>query len=307
MLKMTTYLSVAALSFNTYANQCQTVRFADVGWTDITATTAVASEILQGLGYQTRTQLLSVPVTYSSMANGDIDVFLGNWMPTMEADIARYREAGTVETVRANLEGAKYTLAVPQYVYDAGITSFADLAKHSDKFRNRILGLEPGNDGNRTLLSMIEDDAYGLGEFSIVESSEAGMLSQIQRSVRRQQWVAFLGWEPHPMNTMVDMVYLSGGDDYFGPNYGGASVHTNVRQNYLNECENVGNFLTNLVFSLESENELMDAILNQNQSPEQAAQQWLQANPETLNRWLDNVTTIDGQPALAAVNLYLSR
>ncbi|EKO3659982.1 choline ABC transporter substrate-binding protein [Vibrio metschnikovii] len=307
MLKMTAYLSVAALSFNAYANQCQTVRFADVGWTDITATTAVASEILQGLGYQTRTQLLSVPVTYSSMANGDIDVFLGNWMPTMEADIARYREAGTVETVRANLEGAKYTLAVPQYVYDAGITSFADLAKHSDKFRNRILGLEPGNDGNRTLLSMIEDDAYGLGEFSIVESSEAGMLSQVQRSVRRQQWVAFLGWEPHPMNTMVDMVYLSGGDDYFGPNYGGASVHTNVRQNYLNECENVGNFLTNLVFSLESENELMDAILNQNQSPEQAAQQWLQANPETLNRWLDNVTTIDGQPALAAVNLYLSR
>ncbi|WP_332403483.1 choline ABC transporter substrate-binding protein [Vibrio metschnikovii] len=307
MLKMTTYLSVAALSFNAYANQCQTVRFADVGWTDITATTAVASEILQGLGYQTRTQLLSVPVTYSSMANGDIDVFLGNWMPTMEADIARYREAGTVETVRANLEGAKYTLAVPQYVYDAGITSFADLAKHSDKFRNRILGLEPGNDGNRTLLSMIEDDAYGLGEFSIVESSEAGMLSQIQRSVRRQQWVAFLGWEPHPMNTMVDMVYLNGGDDYFGPNYGGASVHTNVRQNYLNECENVGNFLTNLVFSLESENELMDAILNQNQSPEQAAQQWLQANPETLSRWLNNVTTIDGQPALAAVNLYLSR
>ncbi len=307
MLKMTTYLSVAALSFNAYANQCQTVRFADVGWTDITATTAVASEILQGLGYQTRTQLLSVPVTYSSMANGDIDVFLGNWMPTMEADIARYREAGTVETVRANLEGAKYTLAVPQYVYDAGITSFADLAKHSDKFRNRILALEPGNDGNRTLLSMIEDDAYGLSEFSIVESSEAGMLSQVQRSVRRQQWVAFLGWEPHPMNTMVDMVYLSGGDDYFGPNYGGASVHTNVRQNYLNECENVGNFLTNLVFSLESENELMDAILNQNQSPEQAAQQWLQSNPDTLNRWLDNVTTIDGQPALAAVNLYLSR
>lgn len=307
MLKMTAYLSVAALSFNAYANQCQTVRFADVGWTDITATTAVASEILQGLGYQTRTQLLSVPVTYSSMANGDIDVFLGNWMPTMEADIARYRQAGTVETVRANLEGAKYTLAVPQYIYDAGITSFADLAKHSDKFRNRILGLEPGNDGNRTLLSMIADDAYGLGEFSIVESSEAGMLSQVQRSVRRQQWVAFLGWEPHPMNTMVDMVYLSGGDEYFGPNYGGASVHTNVRQNYLNECENVGNFLTNLVFSLESENELMDAILNQNQSPEQAAQQWLQATPETLNRWLDNVTTIDGQPALAAVNLYLSR
>ncbi|MBC3621617.1 choline ABC transporter substrate-binding protein [Vibrio metschnikovii] len=307
MLKMTTYLSVAALSFNAYANQCQTVRFADVGWTDITATTAVASEILQGLGYQTRTQLLSVPVTYSSMANGDIDVFLGNWMPTMEADIARYREAGTVETVRANLEGAKYTLAVPRYVYDAGVTSFADLAKHRDNFRQRIFGLEPGNDGNRTLLSMIEDNAYGLENFTIVESSEAGMVSQVQRSVRRQQWIAFLGWEPHPMNSNIDMVYLSGGDDYFGPNYGGASVHTNVRQNYLSECPNVGQLLTNLEFNLTMESELMDAILNQNQPPAQAAQDWLRENPNTLKQWLESVTTVDGQPALVAVSDYLTR
>ena len=32
---------------------CATVRFADVGWTDITVTTAVTSEILQSLGYKT--------------------------------------------------------------------------------------------------------------------------------------------------------------------------------------------------------------------------------------------------------------
>ncbi|WP_372086473.1 glycine betaine ABC transporter substrate-binding protein, partial [Vibrio sp. 10N.222.49.E5] len=108
-------LAISSFAFSAYANasvepqQCENVRFADVGWTDITATTAVTSELLKGLGYKTKTDLLSVPVTYSSMANGDIDVFLGNWMPTMEGDIAKYREAGTVETVRANLEGAKYT------------------------------------------------------------------------------------------------------------------------------------------------------------------------------------------------------
>ncbi|MDF4806155.1 glycine betaine ABC transporter substrate-binding protein, partial [Vibrio parahaemolyticus] len=98
MSKMTKILSTIALSsFATcvYANQCETVRFADVGWTDITATTAVTTELLKGLGYKTKTDLLSVPVTYSSMANGDIDIFLGNWMPTMEGDIAKYRDAGT--------------------------------------------------------------------------------------------------------------------------------------------------------------------------------------------------------------------
>src|SRR5690625_5182331 len=76
---------------------CRIVRFSDVGWTDITATTATAAVVLEGLGYRPTIQVLSVPVTYASLANADIDVFLGNWMPTMEGDIAPYREAGSVE------------------------------------------------------------------------------------------------------------------------------------------------------------------------------------------------------------------
>ncbi|MDX5356609.1 MAG: glycine/betaine ABC transporter substrate-binding protein, partial [Rhodobacterales bacterium] len=90
---------------------CGTVVFSDVGWTDITATTAATSLVLEALGYQTETKVLSVPVTYAGMAQGDIDVFLGNWMPTMEGDLAPYRDKGQVDTVRTNLEGAKYTLA----------------------------------------------------------------------------------------------------------------------------------------------------------------------------------------------------
>lgn len=179
--KLLTTTALTLFAANSYANSCQTVRFADVGWTDITATTAVTSELLKGLGYETKTDLLSVPVTYSSMANGDIDVFLGNWMPTMEGDIAKYRQAGTVETVRANLQGAKYTLAVPKYVYDAGVTNFADLAKHADKFKSRIYGIEPGNDGNRLIQSMIDANAFDLKTFRLVESSEAGMVSQVSR------------------------------------------------------------------------------------------------------------------------------
>lgn len=303
--------AMSLLALNAYAavepQQCENVRFADVGWTDITATTAVTTELLKGLGYQTKTDLLSVPVTYSSMANGDIDVFLGNWMPTMEGDIAKYREAGTVETVRANLEGAKYTLAVPKYVYDAGVKSFADLAKHADKFKDRIYGIEPGNDGNRLIQSMIDSDAFGLKDFSLVESSEAGMVSQVSRAARRNQWIVYLGWAPHPMNSNVEMEYLDGGDDFFGPNYGGANVYTNVRANYLSECSNVGQLLQNLEFSLEMENELMEAILNQNVQPNKAAQQWLNSNPQQVEAWLKNVKTLKGDSAQDAVSAYLKQ
>ncbi|PMO36780.1 glycine/betaine ABC transporter substrate-binding protein [Vibrio sp. 10N.222.52.B12] len=305
MTKIFSSIALSAVATGAYANQCETVRFADVGWTDITATTAVTSELLKGLGYKTKTDLLSVPVTYSSMANGDIDVFLGNWMPTMEGDIAKYREAGTVETVRANLEGAKYTLAVPKYVYEAGVKSFADLAKHADKFKDRIYGIEPGNDGNRLIQDMIDSDAFGLKDFSLVESSEAGMVSQVSRAVRRNQWIVYLGWAPHPMNSNVEMEYLSGGDDFFGPNYGGANVYTNVRQDYLSECQNVGQLLKNLEFSLEMENQLMEAILNQKQKPAKAAQEWLNANPQQFEAWLEGVKTLDGKDAKQAITSYL--
>ncbi|MCV0397363.1 MAG: choline ABC transporter substrate-binding protein [Rhizobiaceae bacterium] len=305
----TTTISALALAAALWAGaaqaadpeSCRTVRFSDVGWTDITATTATASVILEALGYEPETQVLSVPVTYASLKNKDIDVFLGNWMPTMEADIKPYLEDGSVETLVTNLEGAKYTLAVPQYTYDAGLKSFADIAKFSEELDGKIYGIEPGNDGNRLILDMIENDQFGLGDFELVESSEAGMLSAVQRASGSQQHIVFLGWEPHPMNANIDMAYLEGGDDVFGPNYGGATVHTNVRAGYAEECPNVGKLFSNMVFSLEMENEIMSAILDDGKQPEAAATEWLKANMDAVKPWLEGVTTFDGGDAAEAV------
>ncbi|WP_068304868.1 choline ABC transporter substrate-binding protein [Pararhodobacter sp. CCB-MM2] len=296
-------LTTAALALATAPAlaDCNTVRFSDVGWTDITATTAVATTILDALGYETETLVLSVPVTYTSMANGDIDVFLGNWMPTMEADIAPYREAGTVDTVRMNLSGAKYTLATNAAGAEMGITSFADIAAHRDALEGHIYGIEPGNDGNRLILDMIEANAFDLEGFDVVESSEQGMLAQVSRADRRDQPVVFLGWEPHPMNANHELTYLSGGDDYFGPNFGGAEVYTNTRAGYVEECANVGALLNNMEFTLAMENEIMGAILNDGTAPEEAARAWLAENTDVLGPWLNGVLTTDGGDAMTAV------
>lgn len=280
---------------------CKEVRFSDVGWTDITATTATTSVVLEALGYEPTVEILSVPVTYTSLASKDIDVFLGNWMPTMEADIRPYLDDGTVETIATNLEGAKYTLAVPKYTFDAGLQTFGDIAKFKDKLDGQIYGIEAGNDGNRLILDMISNNQFELDGFELVESSEAGMLSAVSKAVGDKEDIVFLGWEPHPMNANVEMAYLAGGDDVFGPNYGGATVHTNVRAGYVTECPNVGKLLTNLVFSLKMENEIMGAILDDGQDPQDAATAWLKANPDTVGPWLEGVTTIDGGDAMAAV------
>lgn len=290
-----------ALAAGSASAQCESVTFSDVGWTDITATTAAATVVLTALGYETDVKVLSVPVTYTSMAAGDIDVFLGNWMPTMEADIASYRDAGTVDTVRANLKGAKYTLAANEAGAALGIKDFADIAAHADALEGKIYGIEPGNDGNRLIMDMISANAFALDGFEVRESSEQGMLAQVGRATGRDEPIVFLAWEPHPMNANYKLTYLTGGDEYFGPDLGGATVYTNTRAGYVDECPNVGKLLTNMEFSLAMENEIMGAILNDGTDPDDAATAWMAANTDAVMAWLDGVTTLDGGDASAAV------
>ncbi|OEC33359.1 glycine betaine/proline transport system substrate-binding protein [Pseudomonas cuatrocienegasensis] len=276
--------------------ECDQVRFADVGWTDITATTAVARVLLSELGYRTQVKRLSVPQTYKALQEKQIDVFLGNWMPSMEADIRPYLDNASVQTLGANLEGAKYTLAVNKAAYDGGVRDFADLARYHKELGGKLYGIEPGNDGNKLIQSMIDKNAFGLGSFTLVESSEASMLAQVKRAEHLRQWVVFLGWAPHPMNNQFEMQYLAGGDDYFGPDFGGATVYTNVRAGYAEQCPNIGRLLRNLRFSLEMENHLMGAILNQSTNPRREAKAWLKANPQARASWLVGVTRRDGSP-----------
>ncbi|CAG0970016.1 MAG: choline ABC transporter substrate-binding protein [Rhizobiaceae bacterium] len=311
MSRMTSFvagLGLAAIlstgtAFAGDAESCKKVRFADVGWTDIQATTGVAHNLLTALGYEPDVQVLAVPVTYTSLKNKDIDVFLGNWMPSMAADVQPYLDDKSVETVAMNLEGAGYGLVVPTYVAEAGVKSLKDIGPNKDKFAGKIYGIEPGNDGNRIVLDMIADAANGLDGFELVESSEAGMLSQAEKSMKDNEWIVFLGWTPHPIMGEMKITYLDGmGDSGFGA----ATVHTNVRAGYTTECPNVGKFITNLKFSLSMENQIMDAILK-GEDANKAALVWLKANPDAVTPWLDGVTTFDGGDAAAAVKASLGQ
>lgn len=131
------------------------------------------------------------------------------------------------------------------------------------------------------------------------------MLAQVGRATNRGEPIVFLAWEPHPMNANYDLTYLTGGDDYFGPDLGGATVYTNTSAGYVQACPNVGKLLENLEFSLAMENEIMGAILDDGKDPEEAAKAWLAAHPEVTGDWLDGVTTREGGDARAAVTAAL--
>ncbi len=286
---------------------CKAVRFADVGWSDIAATTGMASVVLEGLGYKPSVTIASIPIAFAGLKNKQIDVFLGYWNPSMTPVIEPFVKAGQIKVLeQPNLVGAKYTLAVPQYLYDKGLKSFADIAKFERDLQGKIHGIEPGNDGNALIAGMIKDNKFGLKGFKLVESSEAGMLIEAQRAERSKKAIVFLGWEPHPMNVQMKMKYLGGGDDVFGPNFGEAKVYTAIPPSYEARCPNVTAFLKNLQFTTDIENQVMGPILEK-VKPNLAARNFLKKKPAVLDQWLKGVKTFEGKDGLAEVSASLKK
>ena len=280
--------------------KCKLVRMSDPGWSDITSTNALLGTVLKGLGYQQKVDTLAVPVTYKSVGEGIIDVFLGNWMPAQKKFVEPLIAEGKLQVVRKNLDNLKFTLAVPSYVTEGGVRTVEDLTKYADRFGKKIYGIEPGAPVNQNMQAMIKAGDYGLSGWEIVESSEQAMLAQVDRAGRQKNWIVFVGWEPHPMNTKMKMTYLSGGEKTFGANYGASEVYTVTRKNLAEECPNLARLLNQTSFTVAMENDIMAAI-EAGKKPEDAAAAWLKANPATITPWLAGVTTFDGKDGTSAV------
>lgn len=290
-----------AIAMGAEQARCATVTQTDPGWTDIAATNAISGVLLGALGYQQKIQNLSVALAFQGLKTGQVDVFLGNWMPAQAPVIAPFTSTGSITVLGANLPSAKFTLAVPNYVADAGVTDFADLQKYADKFGHKIYGIAPGAPANQNIKKMQDKQDFGLQGWSLVESSESGMLAQVARAESRHEWVVFLGWEPHAMNTRWKLRYLSGGDAWFGPNYGSATVNTVTRNGFAEQCPNVNRLFRQLTFDVNLENAIITRVLDNKQSPTEAAKAELIKRPALLNDWLAGVTDRKGQPALGVV------
>jgi glycine betaine/proline transport system substrate-binding protein len=280
---------------------CREVRLVDVGWSDNAATTGLAVVVLEGLAYRPNITYASVRVAFAGMAARNIDAFLGYWKPVMSPRIEPFVKSGQIQVLeQPNLVGAKATLAVPAYLHAKGLKSFADIARFEKELEGRIFGIEPGTGSNALIQRMIDRNEFGLASFRRMESSESGMLTEVQRAVKDQRAIVFLGWEPHPMNVQFSIRYLDGGDAVFGPGFGEAKVYTAMRAGYDRHCPNVAALLANLQFTTDIENQVMTAIVEKT-SPVQAARDWLRKNPAVLATWLRGVRSFGGEDGLAAV------
>ncbi len=300
-------LLAATLLFGGTAFASNKIRFASVSWTGVTVKTELGVKILNSLGYKASKINLSVPIAFKAMDMGDADIFLGNWMPSMESIANKFLEKGTVIQHVANMPGAKYTLAAPAYAVDGGLKDFSDIAKYADQLDHKIYGIEPGNDGNQIIQSMIDKNMFGLGDFKLIATSEPIMLSEVKNFTRQKKCVVFLGWSPHYMNQIIDMKYLTGSTaDTFGENDGTATVYTNIRRGFAEEQPNVALFLKDFIFPIPMMNEISSMLKNDKKLKHaEAGLTWIKQHPEIYRGWLKRVKTVDGKPALPVFEAYL--
>ncbi|WP_295485420.1 choline ABC transporter substrate-binding protein [uncultured Pseudomonas sp.] len=298
VLAMTLSLSALSAQAADDDKQCSTVKLADPGWSDIASTNAIARLLFEPLGYQVKIETLAVPIIYGGLKDGSVDAFLGNWMPAQQGFHDKFVASGQVKQWSRNLQGTEFTLAVPDYVWNAGIKDFADLNTYAEAFGKKLYGIGAGAPANLSLKDIIEQNAFDLGQWKLVESSEQGMLSQVDRAVKNDKYIVFLGWTPHPMNVKLKMRYLTGGEKWFGST---GEVFTLVRNGYPQACPNAAKLLSNLTFTLDMENAIMAEVVDKKISFDQAAQQWVKAHPEVLDAWLAGVSGKDGGTALETV------
>lgn len=280
---------------------CQKIRLGAVGWTDVVATTAVASELLGRLGYETTQTQASQQIIFAGIQKKQIDAFLGYWKPIMDDSIEPFLAKGAVKVAPdPSLNDAVAILAVPTYTAEAGLKTFADIAQFKEQLDGKIYGIESGSGANTAIQKMIDDNQFGLGEFTLVESSEGAMLTAVNRAVRANKPVLFFGWKPHPMNIQMPITYLTGSEDVFGPDDGAATVSTVTAPDFAQRCPNADRLLTGLRFTSAQEAELMAPIMDR-QAPDQVARAWIKANPEAVKAWLAGVTSFDGKNDADAV------
>ncbi|MGM0472038.1 MAG: ABC transporter substrate-binding protein [Bacillota bacterium] len=278
--------------------QTKSISFGYVEWPGVTVKTHVAQKIFEYLGYEVESQGLVQQVLFKGMENDEIDAFLGNWMPTMKVNFEEYQKKGVVENVQVNLEEALYQTAVPEYVWEAGVKSMEDLDEHADKFDHEIVGIEPGNDGNRIIKKAIENDTYNLGDWELVTGSTAAMLSAVNKATKNQDWIAFHGWKPHWMNVKFDLKYLEDPENIWGSK---DRVYSAARPELKEEQPNFYKFLEQFKVTSQIQSKWILEYQEKERDPEKVAEEWISNNLDLVSEWVASVKSVDGKDAMEVI------
>lgn len=287
MFKTLATMSLAAGIFTgtfgpTLADDKTPVKIGWAAWSDAEFVTKLAAKLIEDeLGHKVQLVQTDVAPLYQGVSRGDIDVMMMAWLPQTHADyFAKVKDK--VATLGTVYDGAKLGWVVPKYIPEDAIASIEDLKKDDvkAKLKGRVDGIDPG--AGLTRLSEMTVKDYELDGYKLQISSEAGMLTTVDRAIRKQEWFVATSWSPHWMFGKYELRYLADPKGSLG-----AAEHVDVlaRKDFQKDNPKVARFLSRMKLPI---GDLEAAMFSaQETSYEKAVDQYIADHPEQVKAWLN--------------------
>ncbi len=270
------------------------LKLSRVEWPGVTQKSYVLKDIFETLGYDVSLEAYTVPLVLKGLETGDLDAFAGTWFQTFGEPLQNRLDAGSIKVASVQIENSTYRPAVPTYVFEAGVKSLAGLAEHAEKFDYKYYGIEPGNDGNQIMLDAVENDTYGLADWTVVESSTSAMLAQVESTIENEDWIVFSGWKPHWMNVVLDMKYLDDPEGIWG---GDERIGTVVTSSFPEKSPNAFKLLEQFDIDSDIQSAWILEYGKNGRKPEEVAKEWITNNVDLVSEWVQGVKSFDGRNA----------
>ncbi|MBD8207616.1 glycine betaine ABC transporter substrate-binding protein [Microbacterium sp. CFBP 8790] len=247
-------------------------------WTDGLSTAYLLEDQLEKLGYTVEMQTLTeAGPLYAGLAQGDVDIYPSAWPELTHADYMN-TYGDKIEDLGAYYDNAKLTIAVPSYV---DIDSIEQLQANADRFEGRIYGIEPGAGlTKQTQETMLP--GYGLdGDFELVTSSTAAMLTELDNAIAAQKDIAVTLWRPFWANDAYDVKDLEDPQGLMGDP---EALHFLATSGFAEKYPDATELIAGIQLDDEQYGSLEDLVVNEygeGKEPE-AVQAWLEQYPDAF-------------------------
>jgi len=244
-------------------------------WTSTIPPTEIATLILEEMGYEVNRLETDVSAVFMGLAQGDNDIFMDVWLPAHNVQLANHGAA--VEIVSLSYDEAEQGLVVPTYMED--YNSIDDLIGNEEVFGNEIISIEAGAVTAEVIDKMIADYPMDMNQ---INSSEAGMMAEVERRTDREAPIVFYGWRPHTMFRNYDLKILEDPGNYFED----STVHVAVTADLHERAPEAYNFLSNWSISVDDVEQMIVEIEDEGRPGAEVAREWIEENREHVDQMI---------------------
>ncbi len=286
MFKLLATLGLAAtlcsgMTAAAMAEDSKPVKIGWAAWSDAEFVTKLAARLITDkFGQKVELVQTDVAPLYQGVSRGNLDAMMMAWLPQTHADYYA-KVKNRVETLGTVYDGAKLGWVVPAYIPEDQIGSIEDLKKPEiqEKLSGTVQGIDPGAGLTRLSEKALKD--YGLDKYKLQVSSEAGMLTTVDRDIRSEKWFVATSWSPHWMFGKYKLRYIADPKKSLGE-----AEHVDVlaRKGFAAENPKVAGFLSRMKLPI---SDLETAMFNaQTTSYDQAVDKYIKDHPDQVKAWV---------------------